>query len=297
MITTPSTTEEKSPTLPVNQLLLEALDQRWKSYRVELKRCRAEFSNEAVHDLRVAARRMLAFLQLLNSTARYPRLEKLNLAFIDQLVEFNDLRDTQVGLAEISETLQELPQLREFEQYLQGLEKNLLKTLRKKLKAIDLRNVSKRVHRMRESLQAESDANGELVLQILQAVDDGYRVTKQRQEWINPVQASTIHHVRIAFKAFRYMVEIVCPLLHDFPSENLKQMNNYQSRMGDIQDVEVIMQMMADAPAEAWSFEAEPVRRYYQSCHAKAISIYMERMDQLDDFWRPGPDQPFPWEG
>jgi len=42
------------------QLLLEALDTRWKTYNMELKRCRAEFSNEAVHDLRVAARRMLA---------------------------------------------------------------------------------------------------------------------------------------------------------------------------------------------------------------------------------------------
>ena len=297
MTTTISATRDQIPTLPVNQLLLEALDQRWKNYRTLLKRCRAEFSNEAVHDLRSAARRMLAFIQLSNSISPRPRLEKLNRAFKDQLKEFNDLRDTQVVLAEISEVLQELPQLQEFDQYLQGVETNLLKALRKKLKVIDLFDVSKGIRRMGESLKTESNSNGVLVSSILQAVDDAYLITKQRQKWISPAQASTIHHVRIAFKSFRYMVEIICPLLPDFPSQNLKQMNGYQDRTGAIQDVEVIMQMLADAPAHAASFEAEPVRHYYQSCHAKAISAYMECMDQLDHFWRPAPDQPFPWEG
>ena len=59
------------------QLLLEALEKRWKNYRVELKRCRAEFSNEAVHDLRVAVRRLLAVIELLNAISPRPRLQKL----------------------------------------------------------------------------------------------------------------------------------------------------------------------------------------------------------------------------
>src|SRR5574339_678134 len=102
-------TNEYSSTPPINQSLLEALDQRWKNYRAELKRCRSEFSNEAVHDLRTSARRMLAVIQLLNSISPRPRLQKLNRAFKDQLDEFDDLRDTQVILAEISETVQEVP--------------------------------------------------------------------------------------------------------------------------------------------------------------------------------------------
>ena len=289
-----SETKDNSSTVLVNQFLLEALDKRWKNYRAELKRCREEFSNEAVHDLRIAARRMLAIIRLLNSISPRPRLQKLNRAFKDQLDEFDDLRDTQVILAEISETLQEFPQLQEFQDYLQGVEKSLLKTLRKKLKVIDLFDVSKRIRRMRESLKVES--NGDLVSQILQAVDDSFLITKQRQNWINPAQAATIHRVRIAFKSFRYMVEIIHPSLHKFPSENLKHMNDYQSLMGEIQDVEVIMQTLADAPVHVSSFDAEPVRRYYESRHAKAISAYIEDMNQLDTFWRPAPDQPFPWE-
>lgn len=289
-------TEENSSTSPINQFLLEAMDQRWKNYRAELIRCRSEFSNEAVHDLRASARRMLALIQLLNFLSPRPRLQKLNRAFKDQLDEFDDLRDTQVVLAEISETIQELPQLQGFQEYLQDTEKKLLKTLRKKLKVIDLFEVSKRIRRMRESLKAESHANGNLVQQILQAVDDAFLSTKQRQNWINPAQANTIHRVRIAFKTFRYMVEIVHPLLENFPSENLKQMHDSQSLMGEIQDVEIIMQALADAPLHVSTFDPEPVRLYYERCHAEAISAYLASMNWLDSFWRPAPDQPFPWE-
>lgn len=294
MISTTATGEENRTAFAVNPFLLEALDHRWENYRAEIKRCRAEFSNEAVHDLRSAARRMLAIIRLLNSIDPRPRLQKLNRAFKDQLNEFDDLRDTQVILAEISETVQQLPQLEVFQEYLQSVEKRLLKTLRKKLRVVDLFEVSKRIRRLRESLKAES--KGDLVSELLQTVDNDYFITKQRQNWINPAQANTIHRVRIAFKSFRYMVEIVHPLLPEYPPENLRHMHEYQSLMGEVQDVEVIMQALADAPVDAASFDPEPVRRYYECCHAKAISDYLETMDQLNTFWRSAPDQPFPWE-
>ncbi len=287
-------TKDNFPIPMASQILLEALDKRWKNYRAQLKRCRAEFSNEAVHDLRTAARRMLALIQLLNSLSPRSRLQKLSRAFKDQLDEFDDLRDTQVIIAEVSETIQELPQLQKFQYHLQIVEENLLKTLRKKLKVIDLFDVSKRIRKTRASLEAEADDN--LVLQTLQAVDDAFLLTKQRHSWIDSAQSATIHRVRIAFKTFRYMVEIIHPLLNEYPYENLERMNDYQSLMGEIQDVEVIMQTLADFPSHASSFDPLPVRRFYERRHAEATSAYIEDMNQIDTFWRPAPDQPFPWE-
>jgi CHAD domain-containing protein len=280
--------------LPVNQFLLAALDDRWKNYRAELKRCREEFSNEAVHDLRSACRRMLAMIRMLRSVSPRPRLQKLNRAFKDQLDEFDDLRDIQVILAEVSETVKELPQLQEFQEHLQGVEKALLKMLRKRLKVVDLFDVSKRIRRLRESLKHETSSN--LLLQSFQAVDDAFLITRRRRDWINPAQSTSIHRVRIAFKSFRYMVEIVHPLVEVYPVENLKCMHDYQSLMGEIQDVEVIMQALTDAPVNVASFDPGPVRHYYQQCHARAVSAYLESMNQLDTFWRSAPDQPFPWE-
>ena len=290
----PSTDQEHPEPLTINSFLLAALDDRWKNYRAELKRCRAEFSNEAVHDLRSASRRMLAFIQLLKSISPRSRLQKLNRVFKDQLDEFDDLRDIQVILAEVSETVKELPQLHDFQDHLQSVEKGLLKTLRKRLKVVDLFDASKWVRRLRESLKKETD--DELILPAFQAVDDAFLITKRRRDWVNPAQATSIHRVRLAFKTFRYMVEIIHPLLDAFPVENLKRMHEYQSLMGEIQDVEVILQALTDAPVNISSFDPEPVRRYYEGCHTQAISAYLERMNQLNTFWRPAPDQPFPWE-
>ncbi len=223
-----------------NQLLVEALEQRWKNYRAELKHCRAEFSNEAVHDLRVATRRILALIQLLNSISPRPRLQKLKRAFKGQLDEFDNLRDTQVILAEISEILQELPQLHDFQKHLQFTEEKLLRNLRKKVKQLEASEVTKRIRKTHESLEAET--NGDLNSQLMQAVDDVYLITKQRHGWVDATRSATIHRVRIAFKSLRYMIEIVQPLLHDFPVENFKRMNDYQSLMGEIQDAEVFAQ-------------------------------------------------------
>ena len=288
---TPMIEEPKPET---NQILLEALEQRWKNYRAELKRCRAEFSNEAVHDLRVATRRMLALIQLLNSIAPRPRLQKLTRAFKDQLDEFDDLRDTQVILAEISEILQELPQLHDFQKHLQFTEEKLLRNLRKKIKQLESSEITKRIRKTHAAIEAET--NSDLRLQVMQAVDDVYLITKQRLGWVDATRSATIHRVRIAFKSLRYMIEIVQPWLHDFPVENLKRMNDYQALMGEIQDAEIFAQTLADFSEHASFSDPEPVRRYYERRHVEAISAYTEAMNQIDTFWRSAPEQPFPWE-
>lgn len=275
------------------QLLSDALEKRWKKYRSEFKRCRAEFSNEVVHDLRIAARRMLAVLQLLNAAAPHPRLQKLSRTFKNQLDEFDDLRDTQVMLAEISESVRDLPQLQKLQQHLQESETDLLRVLRKKLKSFDPSKLTQKLNKTREAISAEPSR--EFSTQLLQAVDDAFLLTKQRTQWIDPAQPATIHRVRLAFKSFRYMVEIVYPLLKKFPVENLEQMNAHQSLMGEIQDMEVIMQTLADFSPPA-SFDPEPVRRYYARRHTEAASTFMKSVNDIDQFWRPAPDQPFPWE-
>lgn len=288
---TPMNEEPKPETV---RLLLEAMENRWKNYRVEIKRCRAKFSHKAVHDLRVATRRMLALIQLLNSISPRQRLQKLTRTFKNRLDEFNDLRDTQVILAEIAEIIHELPQLQIFQKYLQSTEERLLRTLRKKIKQLESSEVAKRIRKTYEAIEAET--NGGLRSQIMQTVDDVYFITKQRQGRIDITCSATIHRVRIAFKSFRYMVEIVHPLLNGFPTENLKRMNDYQSLMGEIQDAEVFAQNFADFSEHASFPDAEPVRLYYERRHADAISAYIEAKEQLDTFWRLAPDKPLPWE-
>jgi len=270
------------------------MEQAWRNYLTELKRCRTEFSNEAVHDLRVATRRMMAIVQLLNSIAPRPRLRKIIRAFKEQLDEFDDLRDTQVILAEISETVQELPELQAFQKHEQLIEEKLLRTLRKEITKSNINELSKRIRKTHDAIENEMDEA--LEAQVMQAVDDAYLITKQRLGWVDLARPATIHRVRIAFKSFRYMVEIIYPLLKEFPPINSEWMNNYQSLMGEVQDAEVFMQTLADYSEHASLSDPDAIRHYYEHRHTEAISAYAEEMNQLHIFWRPAPDQPFPWE-
>jgi CHAD domain-containing protein len=276
------------------RLLLQALETRWEIYRAELTNCRSEFTEDAVHDLRVATRRILALIQLLNSISPRPRLKKMARAFKDQLDEFDDLRDTQVILGELSEILQELPQLEEFEKQLRSHEEQMLHDMNRKLERRDTSEISGWIRKTRDALEEET--NKGLKDQILDAVDDAFLDVRQRLSWVDLNRSATIHRVRVVFKAFRYMVEIVHPLLKDFPPGMLKQMDEYQTVMGNIQDAEVFASSLADFSASTPFPDQDAVQHYYEKRRLEAISAFVNIKDQLYTFWRPAPDRPFPWE-
>ena len=276
------------------QLLIQALETRWENYRSELKNCRSEFTEEAVHDLRVATRRILALIQLLNSISPGPRLKKMARAFKDQLDEFGDLRDTQVILGELSGIIQEIPQLEDFERYLRSREEKILQDLHKQLKQRDTSGIADWIRKTRDALEEEVPSDLEAL--ILDAVDDAFLDVRQRLGWVDLNRSATIHRIRVVFKAFRYMVEIVNPLVKNFPPALLKQMNEYQTLMGNIQDAEVFAKTLADFAESAPFPDQDAVQHYYQKRLTEAISAFAGAMDQLHTFWRPAPDQPFPWE-
>lgn len=277
-----------------SQLLLEGVEKAWRKYRSELKRCREEFSNEAIHDLRVTTRRLVAMIRLLRSIGPRPRLQKAILILKEQLDEFDDLRDTQVILAEISETIQELPELQEFQKRQRRLEDKLLHDLRKRVKKFNIKELSKRIRKLHDSIQTESDDS--LESEILQAVDDAYSIALQRLAVVDLVRPATIHRLRLAFKTFRYMVEIMHPLLAKFPETNLKHMQDYQSLMGEVQDAEVFRQTFRDFSERASGSDLEAVHQYAGNRHTTAVTVFADNMMQLHSFWRGAPDKPFPWE-
>jgi CHAD domain-containing protein len=279
----------------VQPLLLDSLNSRWDKYQAELKTCRREFSEEAVHDFRVAARRLLSSLDLLRAVVQDPRIRKMRRVLKDQLDNLDDLRDVQVLLSDISESIHESPFLQPFQEYLQRREKKLLRTARKEIKSLKIASLSRRIRKLNKSIETIAQAGPDTGL--FSAVDEVYAIVIQRYALVDPAQPATIHRLRIAFKKFRYMVEVIYPILEDFPADHPKRMHDYQSVMGDIQDMEVALQGLSEfeeiAPA---SFDPEPLRAYYKERHALALSRYIEGKSEVVTFWRSMPDQTFPKE-
>jgi CHAD domain-containing protein len=275
--------------------LQEIYKVRWQTYRSELKRCQTEPTEEAVHDLRVATRRLLALIDLLRDIVPNPRLKKLQLTLKKQFDGLSDLRDTQVMLVETSESLDELPELEPFQKYLNKSERRLLRLTAKAVKSFKYSGIRKQMDAVRKKVlkQKLDTISSDL---LLHAADNKFGAVLRRYQRIDQANPATIHRTRIAFKKFRYMVEIIYSQVPGFPEDNLNFMHEYQGVMGDIQDMEVFLATFEDFAERDASYDPEPVLRYFGQRHKESINTFIEDMHQVNIFWRSTPEDTFPWE-
>lgn len=276
-------------------IFLEILDERWKTYGEELNNCRTEFSAAAVHDLRLATRRLLACIEMGRVLDPHTRLQIVRRTLKNQIDDLDDLRDVQVMLAETEETLPNLPELKPIQTYLQSAEKKLLRAARKQIKTFSLMGLNKRIFKIRDSLVKRLESS-EAQAELLQALDNAFLTVTQRYGQIDAAQSATIHRLRLAFKKFRYMLEIIHPTLPNFPVENLERMHDYQAKMGEVHDVEMFLNLITEFSEQDASYDPQPARHYYEKIHADIISTYLDDKDELLIFWRSAPDQPYPWQ-
>jgi CHAD domain-containing protein len=241
----------------------------------------------------VATRRLLALLDLLRALNDGIKTKTMRRILKGQLDNLDELRDTQVLLANIAAIVESNPLLRPFEEHLQRREKKLMRAARKEIKSLKTAELASRMRKLNESI-AELQPDG---LNPLTAVDKTYARVVQRHEKINPDKPATIHRLRIAFKKFRYMVESIHPILEDFPPDRRKRMHNYQTAMGEFQDAEVALQEFSEFKKHAPNgYDPKPIHAYYKERHALVISHFIENKGEVFAFWRPAPDQSFPKE-
>jgi CHAD domain-containing protein len=290
------------------RLFLQALDQRWGNYRNQLQAGRQQISEESIHDLRVAVRRLLAMLSMLRTVDAHAPIQKVRRLLKSQLDELDELRDAQVMLLETAHMLENIPQLApiqiyEFQNYLEKREKDFIQTAQKDLSASRPSDLESRFEKLRAV--AEDHVADELLLdKILQAVDAAYAKTAHALENVDANDIDTIHRVRIAFKNFRYMIETVRPFLNDYPEGLLESMHGYQDAMGSVHDITVFLDRLKEfekslakrSKTEAQQFAPTKIEAYYKKRLDKFVRAYFECKDEFHAFWRPAPDQPFPWE-
>ncbi len=282
---------------------LDAFDQHWDDYRKQFKSARKELSAGSVHDLRVAARRFLSLLGILRGLDTHPRAKKLRRLVKKQLNQLDQLRDTQVMLDEVSGRLHTLPQLRLFQGYLQGQMEGLQREARKDIRSSKPSDLKPRLKKVRAVAKEHSD-DTKLLEHLEQAVDEAHGRTIRAFGDLNSQDPVTIHHVRVAFKKFRYMIETIQPLLAGYPADCLERMHDYQDSMGRVHDLTVLLDRIRafqqalpeTAPEAASAFDAAPVEAYYRQRRRELIRAYFDRKDEFNMFWRAAPDRPFPWE-
>ena len=276
--------------MDVLQHLDGELPRQWRHYRKRLQRCQQEFSPVAVHDARIATRRLLATLELLAAFVSEPELKPLRRALKKHLDAFDDLRDTQMQLRSVAPLRRSYSAAREFHAWLRLREVRFTRDARQAVKRIKTRPVGSNLaalagelHRQRKSIPPRC-----AFTMASDAVGHAFARVNRFLRRVEATAPKTIHRTRIAFKRFRYMMEALSPLLPGVTDELRAAMRDYQSMMGDVQDLKVLLgtwdefvEPMGSGPARQ-RLRAEFVRR-----RERLIRRYINSANNLKSFWPP----------
>jgi CHAD domain-containing protein len=279
--------------LPKKRLdeLAGSLKKQWKCYRKELKRCQRKFSETAIHDFRVETRRLLSGAELLGGFVSAGRLREVQCALKNNLDIFDDLRDAQVQLPALEEFLRRYTLARSFHAHLLKCEQRFAKKTRKRLRRVRTRRLAKLITGYRKAVEARLGGCSarKAAAILLRCVDSAFRRTRRLRNGIDPRDTRTIHQTRVAFKKFRYMMEALAGYLPGVTDEYLERLHDYQTRMGEVQDAQVLLDALDKflgkkeiRAAARDQFRVELLRRRQQ-----LIRIFLHAADQLLDFWPP----------
>lgn len=281
------TLPEDSP--DVLKHLGDSLETRWTRYRTRLKRCQARFSEEAVHQSRVETRRLLATVELLSAFIPARDIEKARRTLKHHLDTFDDLRDTQVQLVYVGQMIESHPAARTFQDWLRKREVRFTRQTRKAIKRIRTKRLGRRVAVFaKEIRQQRKRTPPERAFSAVQlAMNRAFARVAQLCRRVQGEDTETIHCTRVAFKRFRYMVEALSPLLPAITEEHCHAMRGYQSMMGDIQDVEVLLAALDKfiRKRERKDPVTQKLRSELQRRRQSLIRVYLNAAGKLRLFW------------
>lgn len=265
-----------------------SLQKQWKRYRKELKRCQRKFSEKAVHNSRVAARRLLANLELLEGFLRPELVRQAQGRIKEHLDVFDDLRDTQVQLDAVTGLQPIFPIARQFCDWLQKREARFRKNACACVKQSKAKPAAKSIAACQNAFEKElKKRSPETAAKLLlRTIAKAFKNTARQKQRIRPDRPKTIHRTRVAFKRFRYMVELLAEPLRA-EGKMLEAMRHYQTMMGDIQDAEILLQTFdkfirkKNIKSElAIQLRNELIRRRHW-----LIKVYIDAAEQLKEFW------------
>ena len=210
-------------------------------FREELKRASADpTSDEAVHDLRVAIRRALAWITVRTALLGPDRgLREARSSLKALMAPLGKLRDAHVKADWIRNVVPEgdEPSYR----YAVQVASDVLRWESRVQKRLGARST----RRLRVPFPKEAGGLGgrleaaALAPGLLGRLER--EVSKHRDAALDPAHPEALHRMRLAFKKFRYTAEVLLPLFPKATEGTAKRLNAFQTLLGTIHDCDVIL--------------------------------------------------------
>jgi len=250
-------------------------------------------SEKGVHQLRVEARRVIAVLAVLHSIVPGHEPDRLERCIKAAFRGSARLRDTHVRMALTREESEAFPELKPLRKVLRKKEKQCVRRFEKCIACVRRAKLNKSIRDLRKCLRRtlRNSANEERGLQaLLKEVNRAHRrtvVLLRRARQGPRTSPARIHRVRVAFKKFRYLVEVLEPLIAGLSSRELRQMRNWQHTMGEIQDTDMLRIFIAKRAARKENGTLDRFLEHLDQRQKHLISEFLGSADQLLEFWPP----------
>lgn len=227
-----------------------ALTERLQRFERQVKKARSNPTEKAVHDLRVAARRLIALLDVIKSVVPKSGGAGIRKELKANLKSLSALRDTQVQILRVRELAAGFGILSPFLGELLTRESAQSTRAIKEIGRMDPDSIGAYFEKLRPGLLEffEDPAMDEASLAVLHGLLGQMFVRASSIRKSIPTgqdelksRCKKIHDLRLLFKRFRYTVEIMKPLFPRVSGRVLKRMSDYQTLMGAVQDTEVLV--------------------------------------------------------
>jgi len=221
--------------------LAESGRKRSARVREHLKRAAANpSSDEAIHDLRVAIRRVLAWIAVRDAIlGPDPGLRATRSSLKTLMIPLGKLRDAHVKRDWI---LQFVPEGDEPSyRYAVQVSSDILRWESRVRKCLGTRST----RRLRVTFpRGTGGLGGRLEAAILAPGLLGRlerEVSKHRDAALDPAHPEALHRMRLAFKKYRYAAEILLPLFPKATEETANRLHAFQTLLGTIHDFDVLL--------------------------------------------------------
>jgi len=272
----------------VGDTLSTGLRQSWKKLRRRARKGlpgpRSKNLDEAVHELRAAARRFHSIARILPDSVPNRKAKRALRVAEDLLDSTGDFRDITVqhdGLESFVRGNSKVA--KKVDRYFRRRHRREARKLSRAMDSLRLRKAHRRLRRLAKDLRADKKSR-DTAARTLAAAFDEIRSARQN---VNPTDPRSVHRLRIALKRFRYILEILEPVLPAVRGQRASSVKSLQRTMGDIRDNETLVGTLSakakDAPQLLPDTAAVLVK--LDRRHGSMMRSFLKSVDAILAYW------------
>ncbi|MBX3217627.1 MAG: CHAD domain-containing protein [Labilithrix sp.] len=233
--------------------------------------------DDAIHDLRVAIRRMRTLLKMSRKVFGRWHTDVVRGAFAEVMRATGDLRDEEV----LEETLEDATEGPELDAWLEGRKAREAK-LRQAVVTRIQRGDLDRARLMLKALlvfPVEPERNVDLARFARRTVERARRKVESKRD-VDVEDVVGMHDLRIAYKELRYSIELLADALPIDARAQLEPATVFQKRLGELHDVDMATEVVRAAKGLSVAAR-EQVLASLATLRTKRVHKYLRELDPL----------------